>query len=258
MNLDDFSYSEDERRYIKPEVSLNEQNAFIDNLRSVQEKNNAEIAQDTYNLGTDISSNLGGLVGGESYFQSRYQTPQTNSLVADLRAAAQAQALNTAMSSELAKAKKRYNDAYRAAKKRAAARGTGGGGGGGYDDVNYFDPEVDYTSNDGWDKATAGSSEFAGSELTAEGLAKIQNQAKKQSSQQNVSPGGSKFNPQKTVLVNGNQAVVTNSAYGPVLDTGMVSISGNDNIVNYLKGKNITDTGGHDLSSTYRLVLGLH
>lgn len=174
MNLDDFSYSEDDRRYIKPEVSLNEQNAFIDNLRSVQEKNNAEIAQDTYNLGTDISSNLGGLVGGESYFQSRYQTPQTNSLVADLRAAAQAQALNTAMSNELAKAKKRYNNAYRAASKRAAARSTGGGGGGGYDDVSYYDPEVDYTSNDDYEKKVVGSTEFAGSQLTAEQLAKMQ------------------------------------------------------------------------------------
>lgn len=254
MNLNDFSYEENDRRYINPQVSLDEQNAFIDNLRSVQANKNAEIKQDTYNLGTAIPSQEGGLGSNMGYFTSRYQTPQTNSMVANLRAAAQAQALNDAMSNELAKAKKRYNDAYRAAAKRSKA-------GGSVPDTTQgpITPDVSYADDgDFWKEATVGSSEFAGSELTAEGLAKMQNQAKKQSSQQNVSSGGSKFNPQKTVLVNGNQAVVTNSAYGPVLDTGMVSISGNDNIINYLKGKNITDTGGHDLSSTYRLVLGLY
>jgi hypothetical protein len=77
-------------------------------------------------LGTDVPSNLGGLGGGTSYFKSRYQTPQTNSMMADLRATAQANALNTLMSNELAKAKKRYNDAYRAAKKRSGSGGKGG------------------------------------------------------------------------------------------------------------------------------------
>ena len=119
MNLDDFSYIDNDRRYVNPQVSLNEQNAFIDNLRNTQGQDTAQIRQDTYNLGTAVPSNLGGLTGGSNYFKSRYQTPQTNSMVSDLRAAAQAQALSTLLNNEIGKAKKRYNDAYRAAKKRA-------------------------------------------------------------------------------------------------------------------------------------------
>lgn len=119
MNLDDFSYIDNDRRYVNPQVSLNEQNAFIDNLRNTQGQDTAQIRQDTYNLGTAVPSNLGGLAGGSNYFKSRYQTPQTNSMVADLRAAAQSQALSTLLNNEIGKAQKRYNDAYRAAKKRA-------------------------------------------------------------------------------------------------------------------------------------------
>ena len=119
MNLDDFSYIDNDRRYVNPQVSLNEQNAFIDNLRNTQGQDTAQIRQDTYNLGTAVPSNLGGLTGGSNYFKSRYQTPQTNSMVSDLRAAAQSQALSTLLNNEIGKAQKRYNDAYRAAKKRA-------------------------------------------------------------------------------------------------------------------------------------------
>lgn len=127
MNFDDFSYTENDRRYINPQVSLDEQNAFIDNLRNMQSANTAQITQDTRNLGTQVPSNLGGLGGGTSYFTSRYQTPQTNSMVSDLRATAQAEALNTLLNNELSKAQKRYNDAYRAAKKRSSSGGGGGG-----------------------------------------------------------------------------------------------------------------------------------
>lgn len=128
MNLDDFSYTENDRRYINPQVSLDEQNAFIDNLRNMQQTDTAQITQDTHNLGTDLPSNLGGLGGGTNYFKSRYQTPQTNSMISDLRATAQANALSTLMNNEISKAKKRYNDAYRAAKKRSGGSGGGGGG----------------------------------------------------------------------------------------------------------------------------------
>ena len=122
MNLDDFSYEQEDRRYINPQVSLDEQNAFIDNLRSVQEKNNLEIAQDTRNLGTDVPSVLGGLTGSEGYFQSRYQTPQVNEMVSNLRTAAQAKALNDVISNEVAQAKEKYSNAYKSAQKRAAAK----------------------------------------------------------------------------------------------------------------------------------------
>ena len=128
MNLDDFSYVENDRRYVKPEVSLNERNAFINNLRNSQAQNAAQIRQDTYNLGTAVPSSLGGLGGGSRYFAARYQNPQMDSMIADLRAAAQSQALNDLLQNEISKAKKRYNDAYRAAKKREGASGSGGNG----------------------------------------------------------------------------------------------------------------------------------
>lgn len=124
MNLDDFSYEENGRRYIDPNVSLNEQNDFIQKLRDTQGQRNAQIAQQTHNLGTDVPSNLGGLNGSEAYFNARYQTPQTNNLVGELKSAAQAQALQTALNNELSKAQKRYNDAYRAA--AARTNGTSG------------------------------------------------------------------------------------------------------------------------------------
>lgn len=126
MNLDEFSTVVDDRRYIKPQVALDESNAFIENLRNTQGQRTAEIAQDTYNLGTAVPSNLGGLGGSGSYFASRYQTPQTNEVVANLKATAQAQALNDAMNNALAQAKQRYNNAYKAAQRRSGATGLTG------------------------------------------------------------------------------------------------------------------------------------
>lgn len=119
MNLDDFSTTVDEQRYINPQVALDESNAFIQNLRDTQQARTADIAQDTYNLGTSVSSNLGGLGGSGTYFASRYQTPQTSEAIANLRATAQAQALNDAMNNLVAQAQQRYNKAYKAAQKRA-------------------------------------------------------------------------------------------------------------------------------------------
>ncbi len=129
MNLDDFSYTENDRRYINPQVSLAEQNAFINNLRNNQQDWTDETISVTENLGTKIPSQLGGLTGGSGYFASRYQTPQTNSMVSDLRAAAQSQALSQLMNNEIAKAQKRYQDAYRAAKKRESDANSNGGNG---------------------------------------------------------------------------------------------------------------------------------
>lgn len=139
----------EDRTYVNPEASLQEQNAFIDNLRNVQNQNNAEIATDTYNLGTAVPSNLGGLGGGESYFTSRYQVPQGVALANNLRAAAQAQALNDILSNEQAMMKQRYTNAQKAARQRAAARaaasyggGNGGGGDSGAGDVTITSPET--------------------------------------------------------------------------------------------------------------------
>lgn len=111
MNLEDYAYNEDGRWYVNPQVSLDEQNAFINNYRNLQAQNNSQIEQQTKALGTQVPSQLGGLIGGGSYFKSRYQTPQTNQTIAELRAVAQQQALSQALNNELAKAKKKYKDA---------------------------------------------------------------------------------------------------------------------------------------------------
>ena len=130
--LNDNEYTEfEDRKYLNPQVALDESNTFIDNLRNTQQANNQQIQTQTYNLGTAVPSNLGGLTGAESYFTSRYQTPQSASAVANLRATAQAAALNEALANEQAMWKKRYNDAYKAYQKSAYNRSNGGGGSGG-------------------------------------------------------------------------------------------------------------------------------
>lgn len=137
------------RAYVNPQTALDESNAFIENLRNTQQANNQQIQTDTYNLGTAVPSNLGGLTSptgdaGLSYFTSRYQTPQTNAVVENLRAVAQAQALNQALQNEQEKWKKRYNDAYRNYQKRASS----GGGSGGTDPSSTTKGGVDETATD--------------------------------------------------------------------------------------------------------------
>lgn len=153
--LNSNEYTEMEgRRYLNPQVSLDESNQFIDNLRSSQQVDNQKIQMDTYNLGTDISSNLGGLTSpaqngngeaGLSYFTSRYQVPQTASAVANLRTAAQAQALNQVLANEQAMWKKRYQDAYNAYQKRAWNKSNSGGGGGQQEEGD--NPDFESTSS---------------------------------------------------------------------------------------------------------------
>ena len=134
------------RVYLNPQVALDESNTFIDNLRATQGAQNQEIAQQTQRLGTDIPSNLGGLTGADSYFTSRYQTPQTISNIANLRATAQAAALNQVLANEQEKWKKRYNDAYRAYQKRQYNKNnnlsSGGGNEGEDPDYNPTDTKV--------------------------------------------------------------------------------------------------------------------
>lgn len=107
------------RYYANPQASLDRSNTFIDNLRATQGQQNQQIAQQTQNLGTNVPTNLGGLTGANSYFTSRYQVPQTNAAVSNLRAAAQATALNQALQNEQEIWKKRYQDAYRKYQKSA-------------------------------------------------------------------------------------------------------------------------------------------
>lgn len=146
------TYEFEDRTYIEPTVSRDEQLGFIDRLREIEQKDLRKIATDTHNLGTDVPSNLGGLsgigapnslgisgadTGSAGIWRNRYERPQVNALVSDLKATAQATALNTALNNLLNQYKNRYNQAARRA-------GAGGGGGGGGDDspfnTNVGDP----------------------------------------------------------------------------------------------------------------------
>ena len=112
------TYEFENRRYVSPTISSGEQEAFVDTFRNIQQQNAQQISEDTYNLGTQVPSNLGGLGGGEAYFSSRYQTPQVNEVVDTLKSAAQAQVLNDIMKNYQAQLKERYNPAYRRYQKR--------------------------------------------------------------------------------------------------------------------------------------------
>lgn len=140
------TFTFEDREYINPQVSLDEQNAFIDNLRQTQQQNTGSIVQQTRNLGTEVPSNLGGLVGGEGYWTSRYQTPQTVSLASQLRSTAQAKALNDVLANEQAMWKQRYQRAYNAAKLRSYNSGGGSGGDGG--NKSNWDGEIDKKATD--------------------------------------------------------------------------------------------------------------
>lgn len=117
--LPENEYTETEgRKYINPNLPVEETNTFIENLRDTQKGNLNEISMQTESLGTAVPSNLGGLMGGQGYWTSRYVTPQTNSAVSSLRATAQATALNEALANEKAMWDKRYQEAYRNYQKR--------------------------------------------------------------------------------------------------------------------------------------------
>lgn len=140
------------RTYINPQVAVGESDTFIDNLRQTQQANTQQIAQDTYDLGTAVPSNLGGLMGGEGYWTSRYQTPQTNAAVANLRAAAQAKALNDVLANEQAIWKNRYQQAYRDYQKsqyNKSNSGSGGGDNGNNGNTSTWNGETELNATDG-------------------------------------------------------------------------------------------------------------
>lgn len=120
MNKDEYLTSSQGLTQIKPELSRDEQMAFIDTLRETQTQRNQQIADQTRALGSDVPYSHGGL-GGSNYFLSRYQNPQVDSMVADLKTAAQAQALNQALKNYQANLKERYRQSYRNYAKRAGS-----------------------------------------------------------------------------------------------------------------------------------------
>lgn len=136
MNPDEY-YTYEDRAYISPTVSRDEQLAFVDQLRDTIGNNTSQINTQTQRLGTDISPNYGGLTGSNSYFAQRYQTTPVQAYVSGLKATAQAKALNDLLSNYQNQATNKYNQAYRAAQKRAAAAAAAGSNGysgdGGYE-----------------------------------------------------------------------------------------------------------------------------
>lgn len=130
MNSDNFIDFED-KLYMNPQTTVDESNQFIENLRNLQQQDTERISQETYNLGAQIPSNLGGLTGAEATFAERYQAPQFEQAVQQLKATAQADALNTALNNLKNQLNERYQNAYNAAKKRAAARARASSGSGG-------------------------------------------------------------------------------------------------------------------------------
>lgn len=119
------TYTFEDRTYLDPTVSRDEQLGFIDRLREIENKDLQKIATDTHNLGSDLPSNLGGLsglnpnTGSAGIWKNRFERPQTNALVSGLKASAQAAALNTALNNVFNQYKHRYNEAYRNAQKAA-------------------------------------------------------------------------------------------------------------------------------------------
>lgn len=110
-------------------AGYNAQQEFIDNYRNAQAENTAQIGEQAHALGSDLTAQYGGLHGPSEYWLSRYQTPQTESRLAGLRAANQAQALNQLMKNDLEREAEKYNQAYRNYQKRARNYSTGGNGG---------------------------------------------------------------------------------------------------------------------------------
>ena len=111
-----------DRYYVNPQLSVDESEQFLEKLKTAQAEGNARIAQQTHNLGTDVPSSMGGLTGSGGIWRQRYQNPQISSMVADLKATAQAQALNETMSNLLAQKQQEYKNAYRSAYKKAAKK----------------------------------------------------------------------------------------------------------------------------------------
>ena len=125
------SYDFEERKYINPTVSRDEQLGFIDRLRNVEAKGMSQIARDTHALGTDVPSNLGGLTGSAGLWNRMYVAPRMNTMVSGLRATAQAQALSDVLANYQNQMKQRYAKAYRDyAKRNAQSSVTNGSGSG--------------------------------------------------------------------------------------------------------------------------------
>lgn len=125
----------EDRSYVNPEVSLAEYDQFMEKFRNVQGQNQAQINRDTYNLGTQVPSNLGGLTGAEGLWNAQYQRTQVNDAIENLRRTGAAQAVATAMQNQqnamanrLAQAQRAYNRAQQEAYNRDRSKSGSGSG----------------------------------------------------------------------------------------------------------------------------------
>lgn len=119
MNNDEYYIGENERAYVNPTLSRDERLAFVDTLRNTMGANTAQINNATERLGTRIPSSMGGLTDSNAYFTQRYQTPFMESTANQLKATAQAKALNDLMTNAERQWANRMQQAYRGAKRRA-------------------------------------------------------------------------------------------------------------------------------------------
>lgn len=128
MNTETYDF--EDRKYINPTVSRDEQLGFIDNLRNAQQQGMDQIVSETHNLGTDVPSSTGGLNGATGMWQSQYMTPKMNTMVSSMRATAQAQALSDILANLQNQMKQRYNVAYRKYALQQARNGNSSSSGG--------------------------------------------------------------------------------------------------------------------------------
>lgn len=137
MDTNEYYIGEDNRAYVSPTVSRDEQLDFAQNLRDTMGQNTARINAQTQALGTDVPSSLGGLTGSGSYFAQRYQTTPIESQVNTLKATAQAKALNDLMTNYEKQYANKAQQAYRNASRRASTTTTGGGDGASEDGLTF-------------------------------------------------------------------------------------------------------------------------
>lgn len=129
--MDNITINDEGLMEVSPTASRDAQLAFIDQYRQLQGENTAQIGTAAHALGSDLTAQYGGLHGPSEYIRSRYQTPQTESRIANLRATAQLAALNQLMQNEQDKWANRYSQAYRNYQKRANSSSSGSGSGSG-------------------------------------------------------------------------------------------------------------------------------
>lgn len=262
------SYDFEDRKYANPTLSRDEQLSFIDNFRNVQRSNADEIARTTHELGTDVSSNLGGLTGAESIWTSNYVTPKVNSIVSGLKSTAQAQALNDVLSNYQSQMTKRYNDAYRAAKYNTTTNNNNN-----KTSDDDTDGDVDYKAND---EEPASNQESASNQegntsnvdtVTAHPGLKKTSDVFSTNSPSGWTTGdmSSGANTYWLVSPDGSMTqfnISKNATGGTAMDTPMYSIGGSANIKNKLgdyikRGYRVKLHGGQDISLTYKQVMGL-